>query len=121
METISQVLCTLNNDKQQPGQRHLLVVTFDHLNHGSRLTDKKANFAWKEGKHENPSHAFDMWSMVHAGSRTVTELIDVLEYHLFGATHRPVEVWGCLGFSMGAHATFLAAANGKYRTKQKPQ
>ncbi|KAI8333738.1 hypothetical protein BC941DRAFT_357861 [Chlamydoabsidia padenii] len=111
METISQVLCSLNNSKKQ--QRHLLVVTFDHMNHGSRLTDKKANYAWKEGKHENPRHAIDMWSMVHSAARTVTELMDVLEYHIFGPTLRPVQVWGCIGFSMGAHATFLAAANGK--------
>ncbi|KAI8096598.1 uncharacterized protein BX664DRAFT_258104 [Halteromyces radiatus] len=113
MEAISQVLCSLNASKGgKPRSRHLLVVTFDHVNHGSRLVDKKANFSWKEGKHQNPNHAIDMWSMFRSGARTVSELIDVLEYYLFDSG-RPVQVWGCLGFSMGAHATFLAAANGK--------
>ncbi|ORZ25554.1 hypothetical protein BCR42DRAFT_315563 [Absidia repens] len=119
MDTIAQVLCSLNNVQRQQQQRHLLVVTFDHANHGSRLTDKKANFSWKEGKHENPTHAIDMYSMVRAGATSVSELIDVLEYHLFGATCRPVQCWGCIGFSMGGHSTFFAAANGKPKPTKK--
>lgn len=113
MEPIAQAICQLN-EKREQGNAHILVVTFDSPNHGSRLVHKLANFGWVEGKHKNPNHALDMWSMVNSTARTVTELIDVLEHYLFGPQpHSLVQVWGCMGFSMGGHATFIAAANGK--------
>jgi dienelactone hydrolase len=112
MEPIAQAICSLNG-KRQSKERHILVVTFDSPNHGHRLVHKLANFAWTEGKHKNPNHALDMWTMVYSTSRTVTELIDMLEYYMFGPQSRSlVEVWGAVGFSMGGHATFIAAANG---------
>lgn len=113
MEPIAQAICQLN-EKREQGNAHILVVTFDSPNHGSRLVHKLSNFGWVEGKHKNPNHALDMWSMVNSTARTVTELIDVLEHYLFGPQpHSLVQVWGCMGFSMGGHATFMAAANGK--------
>lgn len=116
MEPIAKALCQLNN-KRKGSERHLIVVTFDCLNHGSRLVHKLANFAWSEGKHQNPNHAVDMWTMVNSTARVVSELIDVLEHYLFGPKEENiVEVWGVLGFSMGGHATFMAAANGKLLT-----
>ncbi|KAI7895185.1 uncharacterized protein EV154DRAFT_413879 [Mucor mucedo] len=112
MEPIAQELCKLNEFRTE-GKRHILVVTFDSANHGSRLVHKLANFAWVEGKHQNPNHAMDMWGMVSSATSTVSELIDVLEHYLFGPSENPiVQVWGVLGFSMGGHAAFLAAANG---------
>lgn len=116
MQPISESLCSLN---QSGNKRHLLVVTFDAPNHGSRLTHKLANFAWSEGKHKNPNHAVDMWSMVNSTARTVTDLMDVLEHYLFGPQPESlVKVWGVIGFSMGGHSTFMAAASGK-RNKWK--
>ncbi|ORZ23594.1 hypothetical protein BCR42DRAFT_318327 [Absidia repens] len=113
MEAVSQVLCSLNGRKGgQQLQRHLLVVTFDHLNHGSRLVDKTRNLGWTKGKNNNPTNGIDQWSMMSAAAQTVSALIDVLEYYLFGPHQQPVEVWGCLGFSMGAHASYITAANG---------
>ncbi|KAI9483996.1 MAG: Alpha/Beta hydrolase protein [Benjaminiella poitrasii] len=109
MDSVSQAMCQ-SNERRQKGDRHILVVTFDLPNHGTRLNYKLANYAWKEGKHENPNHAVDMWGVVYSASRTVSELIDVLECYLFGP-HHWVEVWGVMGFSMGGHATFLTAAN----------
>ncbi|KAG1506718.1 hypothetical protein G6F51_014816 [Rhizopus arrhizus] len=54
-----------------------------------------------------------MWSMMYGISRTVCELMDVIEHYLFGPLDRPrVETWGVVGFSMGGHASFLAAAEG---------
>ncbi|KAI9490038.1 hypothetical protein BDB00DRAFT_769568 [Zychaea mexicana] len=112
MEEISQALCSLNASNKD---RHLVVITFDHPNHGSRLVHKLGNFAWKEGRHENPFHAQDMWSMYNESSRTVSALIDVVEDYLFGPQQEGrVQVWGVMGFSMGGHSTFMAAANGEY-------
>ncbi|KAI8991015.1 hypothetical protein BDF20DRAFT_812958 [Mycotypha africana] len=112
MEPISQAICRLNNQYQN-GNRYIIVVTFDAPNHGSRLVNKLSNHTWMEGPHRNPHHALDMWTLVVSMSQTVTELIDVLEFYLFkDASKSLVEVWGVLGFSMGGHATFLAAANG---------
>lgn len=112
MEPMAQEICKLNESRTK-GKRHVLVVTFDSANHGSRLVHKLANFAWVEGKYQNPNHAMDMWGMVSSAASTVSELIDVLEHYLFGPSEKHiVQVWGVLGFSMGGHAAFLAAANG---------
>lgn len=119
MEPVAQAICGLN-EKREKDEPHMLVVTFDSPNHGSRLVHKLSNFAWIEGKHKNPNHAVDMWSMINSTSRTVTELIDVLEHYLFGPqSHSLVKVWGCMGFSMGGHATFMAAANGMDHYEKK--
>lgn len=116
VEHICQALCGINDNGT--GKRHLIVVTFDHPNHGSRLVNKLSNFGWKEGRYENPTHAQDMWSMFYSSSQTVSALIDVLESYLFGPQeHKIVEKWGVLGFSMGGHASFLAAANGRFNDK----
>ncbi|KAI7904341.1 uncharacterized protein BX663DRAFT_432254 [Cokeromyces recurvatus] len=113
MESVSQAICQLN-EHYQKGNRYILVITFDSPNHGSRLIYKPANYGWVEGKYKNPTHALDMWSMIHSTSHTVSELIDVVEYYLFGGSQQWVEIWGVMGFSMGGHATFLTAANGIY-------
>lgn len=113
MEPIAQALTELNSKRQQ-NDAHLLVITFDSPNHGSRLVHKLGNFGWVEGKHRNPNHAVDMWTMVYSTSRTVSELIDVVEHYLFGPRQvSVVKQWGVMGFSMGGHASFMAAANGK--------
>lgn len=112
MELIAQEICKLNEFRKE-GERHILVVTFDCANHGSRLVHKLANFAWVEGKYQNPNHAVDMWGMVSSTTTTVSGLIDVLDHYLFGPSEKHiVQVWGVLGFSMGGHTAFLAAANG---------
>jgi pimeloyl-ACP methyl ester carboxylesterase len=112
MEPIAEALTQLN-EKRKNTERHLIVVAFDCPNHGSRLVHKLANFAWAEGKYQNPNHAVDMWTMVNSTARVVSELIDVLEHYLFGPREQHiVEVWGVLGFSMGGHAAFMAAADG---------
>ncbi|KAI8372885.1 Alpha/Beta hydrolase protein [Radiomyces spectabilis] len=110
MQPIAEALCGLN---EAANKRHLIVVTFDHPNHGQRLRHKQANYAWKEGRHENPDHALDMWAMLYSSSRTISDLIDVLEYYLFDrqtVTPPRIQAWGVLGFSMGGHAAFMAAA-----------
>ncbi|KAI9245901.1 Alpha/Beta hydrolase protein [Phascolomyces articulosus] len=109
MEKISQALCSLNGNNST---RHMIVITFDHPNHGSRLTEKLSNYGWEEGKQRNPYHAQDMWTMYNESSKTVSALIDVVEDYLFGPTQQSrVQAWGVIGFSMGGHSTFMAAAN----------
>ncbi|KAI8094811.1 Alpha/Beta hydrolase protein [Thamnidium elegans] len=111
MEPMAEALCKLNQHRKHD-ENYLLVITFDCPNHGTRLVHKLANFAWAEGKYQNPNHALDMWAMVNSTASTVSELIDVVEHYLFGGLERSiVKVWGVLGFSMGGHAAFLAAAN----------
>ncbi|KAI9252633.1 Alpha/Beta hydrolase protein [Sporodiniella umbellata] len=106
METYIQSLCGLNSHSEF-SRRHLIVISFDSPNHGSRLINKNANWGWEK----NPNHALDMWSMVYNTSRTVSDLIDVIEHYLFGPLEYPrVEVWGVTGFSMGGHASFMSAA-----------
>jgi hypothetical protein len=38
----------------------LIAVSFDQRNHGTRMADKLANEAWKQG---NPRHAQDMYTI----------------------------------------------------------
>ena len=111
MEDISQALCSLNNNDTE---RHLIVITFDHPNHGGGLVHKLGNQDWGKNGEQNPFHAQDMWNMYNESSNTISILIDVVEDYLFGPTQQSrVQVWGVMGFSMGGHSTFVAAANGK--------
>ncbi|KAI8983160.1 hypothetical protein BDB01DRAFT_723158 [Pilobolus umbonatus] len=112
MKPLSEALCSINPNKN----RHLIVITFDSPNHGSRLINETANYAWKGERIENPNHAVDMWSMVYSTANTVSELIDVIEHYLFGPHNKSrVEIWGVAGFSMGGHAAYIAGANGNYK------
>lgn len=117
MENICQAVCGLNNKKTQENakeRRHIIVIAFDHPNHGTRLIHSLGNFTWKQNGHENPFHAQDMWSMFYSSSQTISGLIDIVEDYLFGPQQESrVQVWGVMGFSMGGHASFMAAANGK--------
>ncbi|KAG0165343.1 hypothetical protein DFQ28_008925 [Apophysomyces sp. BC1034] len=111
MDDICKALSSLNNSDSST-KRHLIVVAFDHVNHGTRLVNKRANFGWKQEPQENPTHAFDMWSMVQGSSATVSTLIDVLEYYIFEPQEQSrVEVWGVIGFSLGGHTSLITAAN----------
>ncbi|KAF7727392.1 hypothetical protein EC973_007556 [Apophysomyces ossiformis] len=111
MDEICNALCTLNTGNYS-NKRHLIVVAFDHANHGTRLVNKRANYAWRHKNDENPTHAFDMWMMVRTSAATISSLIDVLEHYLFEPLNEPrVDIWGVIGFSLGGHTAFLAAAN----------
>ncbi|KIJ51030.1 hypothetical protein M422DRAFT_776913, partial [Sphaerobolus stellatus SS14] len=45
-----------------PRERDLVIVTFDHRNHGERQVDKQANHDWKADT-PNPRHAIDMYAI----------------------------------------------------------
>lgn len=48
------------NSKRGNRSKGLIAVSFDQRNHGSRLVDKMANEAWRQG---NVRHAQDMYSV----------------------------------------------------------
>ncbi|KAL0088370.1 Alpha/Beta hydrolase protein [Phycomyces blakesleeanus] len=109
MDPICQAICKLNTNPCK--KRHIIVVAFDHPNHGSRKIHHLSNYGWSENGYANPNHAMDMWSMLYNSARTVSDLVDVLEHYLFGPQYESrVQVWGVVGFSMGGHASILAAA-----------
>lgn len=93
--------------------RGLIAVAFDQRNHGSRLVDKVANEAWRQG---NPTHAQDMFGMVSGTVVDTMHLLDVLEGYIFGAgggpgaspagTDRQIDSHVVLGVSMGGHSAW---------------
>ncbi|KAI7867969.1 Alpha/Beta hydrolase protein [Spinellus fusiger] len=110
MKNICKNLCKLNENPSKE-RRHLIVVAFDQLNHGTRQINELSNYAWSEDGRTNINHAVDLWSMVYSCSRLISELIDVIEHYLFGPQPKSlVDVWGVLGISLGGHATVMAAA-----------
>ncbi|MBW0548067.1 hypothetical protein O181_087782 [Austropuccinia psidii MF-1] len=88
----------------------LILVTFDHRNHGHRLIKSIANQAWDQGNH---SHALDMYSIQLGTAQDVSFLIDFLPAYLFPSDQRKISNWGLIGISLGAHSTWLAAAHDK--------
>ncbi|RDB29097.1 hypothetical protein Hypma_014792 [Hypsizygus marmoreus] len=93
--------------------RELLVVTFDHRNHGARLVDPLANEGWsKEEEKHNERHAVDMYAIQTGTSRDVSFLIDLLPSYLHTDDKpHPIVEWGVAGISLGGHATWLALTN----------
>jgi len=84
-------------------RRNLVVVTLDHRNHGHRCVHDLANHAWSGG---NPTHAQDMLSIQYGTAQDVSMLVSLLPAYLPAALR--VELWACLGVSLGGHATWLA-------------
>ncbi|RUS30457.1 hypothetical protein BC938DRAFT_479368 [Jimgerdemannia flammicorona] len=107
-------LASLNNSASKSKYRddcnynHLIVISFDHVNHGTRLVNEKANLTWAEN---NTTHAMDMWSTQHGTARDVSNLIDVLPAYLFPNQDMDIVTkWGVCGISLGGHSAFLALA-----------
>ncbi|KAK5992192.1 hypothetical protein PT974_05593 [Cladobotryum mycophilum] len=91
------------NERQQQHQpaRGLVALSFDMPNHGTRLVSETANQAWDKG---NEQHALDMAGMVKAGTRDMSELMDLVAGYL----GREVDAHVCLGWSLGGHAAWQA-------------
>ncbi|CAL1715716.1 unnamed protein product [Somion occarium] len=86
----------------------LLVVTFDHRNHGSRLVDVKANIGWHEFGNHNERHAVDMYSIQVGTSRDISTIIDFLPSFLYPNDERSIVHWIASGVSLGGHSTWIA-------------
>jgi hypothetical protein len=114
MNEINEALSALNSkpSRDAASRTHLLVVSFDHANHGSRLVDNSKNLAWKDTEYDNKTHAMDMWSFQKAAADTVSLLIDLLEFYIFPEQDSKIVQYGVLGFSLGGHASYLASSKG---------
>ncbi|WWC90998.1 uncharacterized protein L201_005937 [Kwoniella dendrophila CBS 6074] len=104
MITFSQgILGQVNYEKPtDESKRDLLIVTLDQRNHGSRITDKKANLSFDE----NPNHLIDMAAKVYGGAQDVQLVIDFLAAYLFPRGEKVIEEWIATGVSLGGHVTW---------------
>jgi hypothetical protein len=87
----------------------LIVIAFNHRNHGDRMIELRANQSWDEG---NPTHAPDMYSIVLGTAHDVSLLIDFLPSYLLPHTlDRDIVDWGISGVSLGGHAAWILMAH----------
>lgn len=97
---ICEALCE-NNGVSSPN--HLIAVSFDQRNHGTRLLNAKKNDAWAQG---NPTHSQDMFSVQYGTACDASYLLETAEANI-GVK---VDAWLISGVSLGGHATLLALA-----------
>ncbi|TFK98673.1 Alpha/Beta hydrolase protein [Pterulicium gracile] len=89
-------------------EHDLVVIVFDHRNHGVRQVELRANQSWDEG---NPTHAPDMYSIVLGSAHDVSMLIDLLPCYLLPHTlNRQIVDWGVSGVSLGGHTAWVLMA-----------
>jgi len=88
------------------GEKDLMVVAFDHRNHGSRLASRICNLDWKD----NPNHGLDMFSIQMGTAKDVSFVVDFLESYLFPLGQRSITMWGVAGISLGGHSTWIVGA-----------
>lgn len=90
-------------------KKDLIVVAFDHRNHGTRLVDPKRNLAWSEDPAKNnDQHAVDMYTIQTGTAEDVSFLIDHLPSFLYPSGERAIVEWGIGGVSLGGHSTWIA-------------
>ncbi|KAI8969856.1 Alpha/Beta hydrolase protein [Trametes punicea] len=91
----------------------LLVVTFDHRNHGTRLVDPLANWHWEpeDQTKNNVRHAIDMYAIQTGTANDVSFLIDFLPAYLFPYGERRISQWFVSGVSLGGHSTWITLKN----------
>ena len=95
--------CLAAANKHPQRTRNLILVSLDHRNHGSRLIDKLHNKGWPD----NANHLMDMFAIQQGTSRDVSYLIDYLPAYLFPNDELSVVDFGCIGVSLGGHATWM--------------
>ncbi|KAJ7510274.1 Alpha/Beta hydrolase protein [Mycena galericulata] len=88
------------------GEKDLLVIAFDHRNHGSRLRDEVGTLGFEK----NPKHVHDMYSMQTGTAKDVSFVMDFLEAYLFPSGERSIVGWGVAGVSLGGHSAWITAA-----------
>ncbi|KAI0667808.1 hypothetical protein C8Q78DRAFT_1081694 [Trametes maxima] len=117
-ETVEHVARSILEDVRERGKAgadadELIVVTFDHRNHGTRLVDARANWHWTDDPETtNVRHAIDMYAIQTGTAADVSFLIDFLPAYLFPNDERAVGKWLIAGISLGGHATWIVLKNG---------
>ncbi|KIK94544.1 hypothetical protein PAXRUDRAFT_33468 [Paxillus rubicundulus Ve08.2h10] len=90
-------------------KRDLIVIAFDHRNHGTRLLDASRNDGWNRDLNKNNAqHAVDMYTIQTGTVHDVTFLIDHISSHLYPLGEREVVEWGIAGISLGGHSAWIA-------------
>jgi len=108
----SLVRLTSKTGDSQSSRQDLIVITFDHRNHGTRLSDPQANNGWsKDGEKNNDRHAIDMYSIQTGTARDITFLIDFLPAYLYPSDERTISTWGVAGISLGGHSTWISLSS----------
>ncbi|KAH9941352.1 Alpha/Beta hydrolase protein [Amylocystis lapponica] len=98
-----------NRKTSQQQAQDLLVITFDHRNHGERMVSEQANSGWRDGpdRKANVRHMLDMYS-IHTGSaRDISFLIDFLPSYLYPSGERTIAQYAVAGISLGGHSTWF--------------
>lgn len=90
------------NSRRGNSGKGLIAISFDQRNHGSRLVDKIANEAWRQG---NERHAQDMFSCYQGTSQDCSLLLTHLSSYLPQSLPQPKEHL-VLGISLGGHAAW---------------
>ncbi|KAG0700571.1 hypothetical protein DFH29DRAFT_1054639, partial [Suillus ampliporus] len=92
-----------------PRKKDLIVVAFDHRNHGRRLVDKQRKFQWsKDPKKNNDQHAVDLYTIQTGLAQDASFLIEHLPSFLYPSRERTIVEWGMSGISVGGHSTWIA-------------
>jgi len=89
----------------------LLVITIDHRNHGTRVIDRKANYAWSKSHHNNDNHAVDMYAIQVGTARDISYLMDFLPSYLYPAGEKVISQWIMSGISLGGNSGWIALAH----------
>ncbi|KAI8878566.1 hypothetical protein K501DRAFT_163442, partial [Backusella circina FSU 941] len=112
LEKSCHALCSLN-EKRRPQDRYIMAVSFDGPNHGSRRVYKEIVEIETSSTYDRQALGMGLNLYSIEISRTMSQLMDVFEIYVFGPHHRhPVEKWGAMAFSLGAHAIFMTIAKG---------
>ncbi|KAF8550163.1 alpha/beta-hydrolase [Imleria badia] len=90
-------------------KKDLIIITYDHRNHGKRLVDPLRNEGWhKDPTRNNPQHAVDMYTIQTGTAHDLTFLIDHIPAYLYPQVERNIVEWGVAGISLGGHSTWIA-------------
>ncbi|KZO92563.1 hypothetical protein CALVIDRAFT_567243 [Calocera viscosa TUFC12733] len=90
--------------------RDLVIISFDHRNHGHRTVNAENNLGWGE-EGGNDTHAIDLYGMFTGTARDISFLIDFLPPYLYPNDERTIDLWISAGVSLGGHATWVALAH----------
>jgi len=100
---------TRDAGQTQSVAKDLIVVTFDHRNHGTRLVEAQSNEGWaRKGKGvHNAKHAIDMFAIQTGTARDVSFLIDFLPAYLYPDGESQIVDWEVIGISLGGHSVWI--------------
>ncbi|KAF8434539.1 Alpha/Beta hydrolase protein [Boletus edulis BED1] len=90
-------------------KRDLIIIAYDHRNHGRRLVDPLRNQGWhKDPAKNNPQHAVDMYTIQTGTAHDLTFLIDHIPAYIYPQVERNIVEWGAAGTSLGGHSVWIA-------------